>query len=296
MPGAAAICMHLAQHSNRCQQLRPCTQPKPSNSPALPQFFFATSLYYIAVTMQQVLERIVDENAVPLGQGLLAKGAPSAAKTGARKALGNLTNTKPSASIATAGKQRRAFGEVRSIAKSENADCSAAAKPAATVAVAAVESKGEDLAARYAAEGVEQLAGKGWHQLERERYAREDAEISASVKQMAAGLATWSSMLPAFQVWGRRARLRAGWDGAALGGVRHVSVAAIQPRAHGCLGTANPVPLSPCALVSLLPCSRSARTRRMRHWSWRRWRLSRPAAPVSNQKRASGGHMAHLDA
>lgn len=145
--------------------------------------------------MNQVIDRI-DENAFPLGQALGGKTAPSAAKTGMRKALGNLTNAKQQPGASTAGKQRRAFGELWSIANNDYKPPSTSQAPS-VAAVAADRS--QQIAEQYAAGGVERLAGKGWNQLESERTQREEAEIEASVQRMTAGLSSWGVM----QVGGR---------------------------------------------------------------------------------------------
>jgi hypothetical protein len=137
----------------------------------------------------QAVDRVIDENALPLGNALAGKGAPSAVKTGTRKAFGNLTNAAAAPGASTVGKQRRAFGELRSIAKTDG-------KPSSAPQPAPVTASGGDriskLAEQYAAGGIEQLAGKGWHQLEKERHRREEEELQASARRMTSNLTSWS--------------------------------------------------------------------------------------------------------
>jgi hypothetical protein len=109
------------------------------------------------------------------GGGLAGMKTPKAGLASARKALGNITNHGLTASNVLPGKTPAG---------------SVARKPlgaATNGAVAATQAApADERAARLAQDGVEQMAGMGWEELEADREAREDVEIAQRMAAMAA--------------------------------------------------------------------------------------------------------------
>lgn len=110
-----------------------------------------------------------------------------------RKALGNITNvalrTDQIASSKTPGAipppKPRPLGNITNIpisGKPEKTKQSAQSKPAAPAP--ATKSAIDLLAERYAKDGTERLAGKGWHQLQAEADERETQAIHARVRHL----------------------------------------------------------------------------------------------------------------
>jgi hypothetical protein len=155
-------------------------------------------------------KRIHDENAgtapvlannKPVQQGssgsLMAPGPLSA-----RKAFGNITNKSQQQQDASGGgagagavKPRRALGELSTNkpAQQQGAPGPSAAKPRQAQPQPALQQKQQDrdLAACYAASGVERAAGKTWRQMEDARDAEEEAAAAAAARQLTAKLAGW---------------------------------------------------------------------------------------------------------
>ncbi|KAL4452350.1 hypothetical protein ABPG75_008012 [Micractinium tetrahymenae] len=156
------------------------------------------------------LHRPAALKAAPLGGepglgGLGAKKAAGFPLPGARKALGNITNRggfdpentapgKTPVAGAAPAPPRRALGDITNsnaaapASLRRTAQKPAAAQPeaqqtaaAAAAAVAQPRSRLDELAEG----GVERLAGRGWEALERDRLAREDAEIQGRLAALA---------------------------------------------------------------------------------------------------------------
>ena len=128
-----------------------------------------------------------DENANPTilsGKSSLQGGAKhDGAPKSVRKALGNITNTKPQE---PATLKRRAFGDItNSAVKPPRASTSESKAPL----VKQISTTGfQDSTQQYHAEQPEKPAGKLWFQQEVEREKREDAYVERRVKALMSGL------------------------------------------------------------------------------------------------------------
>ena len=199
--------------------------------------------------MQGLRPYVQDENSMAhmragvLGKGVLggdaggggtaytkAKGTPGFPS--ARKALGIISNRAFDAENAVPGKTpaagalpRRALGDITNagtaglksqlrqapLEKPAAMPSCRAAGPATVMAAAGPSSRAEE----YAEGGVERLAGKGWDQLECDRLAQQDAEISARL----AHVATFSRQpVPSFfPLWVRHLQLKQQLQGLGAG-------------------------------------------------------------------------------
>lgn len=152
----------------------------------------------------QVAHRIQDENAGQMGPSLNKESSvqscmqTTSTVKSARKALGNITNTKLADLSNAAATKRRAFEDVtNSISKAKVSQKHSQSVSEQGIIPKPAGHRITENQPDYTAgqtrfsEDIERAAGKTYGQLELERELEEDALIHRSVQSIVAGLATW---------------------------------------------------------------------------------------------------------